>query len=477
MRSLLATAIALAAAVGCVSKHAATADVAATRETPPLTVEQRQKNIDSFDVVWTTIRDKHFDPKYNGVDWNAVRAELRPKVEVATSTNEARGVMQEMLERLGQTHFEIIPAAVYRQVSSAKRSTTSQPKPATSLADNDGGDDEDDSSLERGASGISLRLIDDKLLVTKVDSGSGAEKAGVKTGWELTAIRGKLVTPLLRSIGASYKAPVLRKAMQSRIVESALSGDVGETITATFDDGRGRAITSRLTLGERAGEASKFGNLPLMNVQTESTRIGDGKIEYFALSIFLDPARVMPKFHAAVEDAIGQAPADPAKGFILDLRGNPGGIGFMAVGMSNLFVSKSDQFLGQMTGRQGPMLRFVLNPQAITYTGPVAVLIDECSMSTSEIMAGGLKDIGRARVFGTRSAGAALPSIVEKLPNGDRFQYAIANYISASGKTLEANGVVPDEIVEPTQAALLAGHDLILESAVRWIKSKPLATK
>src|SRR4051794_35104759 len=63
---------------------------------PALTEDQRQKNIDSFDIVWTTVRDKHFDPNYNGVDWNAVRTELRPKVERAKSLGEARAVMQDM---------------------------------------------------------------------------------------------------------------------------------------------------------------------------------------------------------------------------------------------------------------------------------------------------------------------------------------------------------------------------------------------
>ena len=50
-----------------------------------------------------------------------------------------------------------------------------------------------------------------------------------------------------------------------------------------------------------------------------------------------------------------------------------------------------------------------------------------------------MKDVKRARIFGTRTAGAALPSVISKLPNGDGFQYAIANYISEGGKPLEGN--------------------------------------
>jgi carboxyl-terminal processing protease len=121
-------------------------------------------------------------------------------------------------------------------------------------------------------------------------------------------------------------------------------------------------------------------------------------------------------------------------------------------------------------------IKFVINPRAEVFKGPVAILVDGSSASTSEIFAEGLKDLGRARVFGTRTAAAALPSIIEKLPNGDGFQYAVANYVSEGGKPLEANGVIPDVEVKLTRKALLAGHDPVVDAAVDWIK-KQRATK
>jgi C-terminal processing protease CtpA/Prc len=87
----------------------------------------------------------------------------------------------------------------------------------------------------------------------------------------------------------------------------------------------------------------------------------------------------------------------------------------------------------------------------------VAILVDAHTGSTSEILSGGLKDIGRARIFGTRTAGAALPSVFKKLPNGDGFQYAIANYISEGGKPLEGIGVTPDQEVKATREAFWRG--------------------
>jgi carboxyl-terminal processing protease len=111
------------------------------------------------------------------------------------------------------------------------------------------------------------------------------------------------------------------------------------------------------------------------------------------------------------------------------------------------------------------------------YPGPLAILVDGLSLSTSEVMAGGMQDIGRARVFGTRTGGAALPSLIERLPNGDGFQFAVANYISASGRVLEGQGVIPDEEVSLDRATLLAGKDPVIEAAVRWIESQPAASK
>jgi carboxyl-terminal processing protease len=99
-------------------------------------------------------------------------------------------------------------------------------------------------------------------------------------------------------------------------------------------------------------------------------------------------------------------------------------------------------------------------------------LVDEMSMSTSEILAGGLRDLKRVRIFGTPTPGAALPSHIEKLPSGDRFQFAVANYISAGGDVLEGVGVAPDELVKPDRAALLAGRDPVIEAAVTWINSQ-----
>ncbi len=163
-------------------------------------------------------------------------------------------------------------------------------------------------------------------------------------------------------------------------------------------------------------------------------------------------------------------------GFIVDLRGNPGGIGIMAMGMAGWFIAQPDQKLGTLFMRD-TKLNFVVNPRAATFAGPLAILVDGTSASTAEIMAEGLKDLGRARIFGTHTAGAALPSVFEKLPDGDGFQYAIANYISEGGKPLEGLGVTPDVEKPISREALLAGQDPARDAAVAWIEGRKQAAQ
>jgi carboxyl-terminal processing protease len=90
------------------------------------------------------------------------------------------------------------------------------------------------------------------------------------------------------------------------------------------------------------------------------------------------------------------------------------------------------------------------------------------SISTTEIFAGGMQALGRARVFGVQTAGQALPSVPERLPNGDILYHAIADFLNPFGKTLEGAGVTPDTRVPLTRAALLKGRDAAMDAAIQW---------
>ena len=210
-----------------------------------------------------------------------------------------------------------------------------------------------------------------------------------------------------------------------RVVTRNLKGPAGEPVKLSVLDANG-ARRSRSARDSGAGKVIEFGNLPRSRLVFESRAL-DGGIGYIRFNEFLDPVSIMPQFEAAI-DRFAKAP-----GIVLDLRGNPGSIGVMAMGIAGFFVDKPGLKLGEMK-MQDTTLKFVIFPRATVYKGPLALLVDSGSASTTEILAQGLQDLNRARIFGTTTAGAALPSDIIRLPNGDGFQFAQASYTSDKGR-------------------------------------------
>jgi len=165
-----------------------------------LTPEQRQLNIDSFEQVWRTVRDKHWQVKPAGLDWQAVHDELRPAIEKADSMESARAVMNDMLGRLHQTHFGIVPAELYADV---------------------GGENQ----AHDRTTGLDVRVVESQVLVTSVETGSPAARAGVQRGWQMVQIAGVDLAPVVRKLNETYGKSSLREIMLRRAILSRLEGD------------------------------------------------------------------------------------------------------------------------------------------------------------------------------------------------------------------------------------------------------------
>lgn len=406
-----------------------------------LSEERIEAHIESFDFVWTTVQDRHWDPAHlESVGWSAARDELRPRVEQATTDAQAMDAMIDLLDRLRLSHYQIIPAAVY--------------------------DDEVRASGD-GVTGISVRIIDGKPTVFRVAPDSPASEAGIKPGWIITSIgdRNDMDEAMERFRQREAVTGDRPGVFASLILEAQLAGPVGDTLELGFLDGDDNARVIELTLGESPDPLFEAANLPAMPVHISSSVLDDS-IAYFTFSAFMDPARLMSEFESAVNTA------RELDGLIIDLRGNVGGIIALCNGIGGwLLTDTPSAELGRLITRTNDF-KLVMNRRANPLGKPVAVLIDERSISSAEILSGGLKDTGVARVFGATSAGMSLPSVVQKLPNGDSFQFAISNYVSASGRELEKNGVEPDVTAPITREALLAGNDPALEAALRWIRAQ-----
>jgi len=398
------------------------------------------QQLETFDAVWKTVADKHWNPKQlealpGGGSWEGLRESYRQRVQAANGQAEVRSILREMVAKIGKSHYAIAGLELKGTKGMRQGGGT--------------------------APGFRVGLVEGKVVVTGLSPGM----TSVGMGWELLGVDGM---PVIKTIEA---AETLQTGLRlHQMLQTQIGGFSGQVVAYDFVTAAGVKKTVRVTIPQGDGSAG-FGFVQGMNVQREFALIGKTKdIGYFRLDMFLDVVRVLPQFQKAIEQCA------KCRGFVIDLRGNPGGVAVMANAMSGWFIKDSDVKLGTMYQR-GVELKFAVIPRLNGFEGPLAILVDGASASTSEIMAGGLQDLKRARIFGTRTAGAALPSIIETLPNGDLFQFAVANYVSESGKELEGVGVKPDVEVAHTLAALRAGKDRPIEATINWIYANPVSTR
>jgi carboxyl-terminal processing protease len=404
---------------------------------------QAPQAAETFDAAWTIIKNTHFDKTMNGLNWDAVRDELRPRATTAKTPTELRAVIRDMLGRLGLSHFALIPSGP---------ETTS-----------DGNTTSGDTS---GDPGIDVRLIDHELVITAVDPDVAAR---VRPGWRVAQIGPAKVSELLQKLSEADNER-LQKVEAWRVAQTRLRGPAGSTVDVTFEDAQGTPVKVSLLRHTESGSPVTVGNLPTMYVRVDhekkSTPSG-GTAGVIKFNVW------MTAVDAEFQQAIDQFRR--ADGIIIDLRGNPGGLAAMLMGISGHFLSERVT-LGVMKTRDNE-LRFASNPRLVTasgervqpFAGPLAILVDSMSVSASECFSGVMQSIGRARIFGQTSMGQALPALFDRLPNGDVLIHAYGDFVTATGTRLEGKGVIPDEPVPLDRRDLVAGRDRTLEAALAWI--------
>lgn len=406
----------------------------------------------TFDSAWSTINRTYYDSTFRGIDWPGVRSELRPRAAASRTVGELRATIRSMLARMGESHFGLIPAEI-----------------AKATGDTD--EDESDADAVAGDVGIEVRIVEGAPVVWRIDSGGPAYAAGVRTGWIIGAVDGFSVAP---AVTAAMALPDPRDRNEAFRLAGArlrqrLDGDSGATVSAAFIDGVGRSIQLEITRRREPGEIARFGNLPPLNVMLTRSRIpaASGCVGYINFNIWLTPI-------SAAFDSTMQELSD-CRGIVLDLRGNPGGIAGLSMGIAGYFVD-SIVPLGMLKTRRNE-LRLVTNPRRVSLSGrvvrvydrPLAILVDRESVSTSEIFAAGMQYLGRARVFGDTTSGQALPALMKRLPNDDVLMHVFSDYTLPDGTRLEVRGVIPDQLRPLTRADLLAGRDAVLLDAVDWL--------
>jgi carboxyl-terminal processing protease len=389
----------------------------------------------------------------NGVDWNAVRDSLRPRAQMSGSIVELRQVLTAMLSQLGESHFAVIPREAITAFPSDPSATGRVP----------------------GDLGIELRLVGRpaQLLVSKIDSGSPAHTSGIQTGWQLAAID---TLDVARSLAASMQAAEgrARQLALGRLVmqmQAAMRGAADSAATLVLLDHQGQSRRIPLKRRVSPGEAVRYGSLPLTMalVQFVKHDTPSGCVGTIRFNSWM-PA-VAAQIDAAVDTLRGCA------GMVIDLRGNTGGVLNMVVGIAGHFLSSPDT-LALLKARASQQY-LVANPRFSNasgervqpFSGPLAILVDELTGSTSETFTAALQSLGRARVFGDTTAGQALPSTTTTLPSGDVFLMAVADILGPRGARIEGYGVVPDVVIPITRTGLAAATDFVLDAALKWVVS------
>jgi carboxyl-terminal processing protease len=398
---------------------------------PPEHEREQRKSI--FDTAWRLVRDKHFDKTLGGLDWDSTRGKYEPLAVNAPNAATFYRMLNQMLGELGQSHLDVTGPGAERVPGDAAHEP---------------GD---------GETGLTVRLLDGKPTVTAVRPGSAADRAGLRPGFLITHIGGW--APPAHPASARPLRPVEERFYARLGMARRLSGPPGSKVTVRYLDQQDRPGEVVLVREAQATRAIQIGMLAPLHPEVRVTQVGDVGIITF--NLFLAEG-VLPDVQRAIDRFRGNG----ARAIVFDLRGNPGGLGAIAIPIAARLTDRP-LTLGTLQFRDHKQVYTAAPSIGVKpFLGRVVVVTDEGSASTTEIFAAGLQEAGRAIVVGDGTLGAALPSVVEALPGGAVIQYAVADFKTPKGISIEGRGVQPDRRVQETRGALLGARDPVLDAAL-----------
>ena len=343
-----------------------------------------------IDEAWQIVNREYVDPSFNRIDWLEVRQQLLSKEY--SSPEEAYTELRNALEKLNDPYTRFLDPKQYERLTNQ-------------------------TAGELSGVGMQLTLDEKTRQITVVNpiKNSPAMEAGIQSGDRILAIDGE-----------STQGMTVEKAAEK------IRGRVGTSITLTISRDEAQQFDLTLTRARIELEAVRY------RLNTE----GDRQIGYIQLQEF--------NSHAAeqMQEAIKELLAQNVDGFVLDLRGNPGGLLRSSIDIARMWVDSGA--IVSTIDRHGKSQEIRANHTALTDL-PTVVLVDDNSASASEILAGAMQDNKRAMVMGTRTFGKALVQSVFSLSDGSGLAVTIAHYYTPNGTDISQKGVTPDISIELTQ--------------------------
>jgi len=358
-----------------------------------------------FNLTWREIRDSYYDSSMNNQRWMRWKEHYRGKIN---TDEDAKVAIATMLESLNDPYSNFMSKEEFAEQNI------------------------DIDSKVTGI-GVNIASIDGKIYILGVVDGSPAQASQLKIGDIILKVNG---------------VDMSGKAISE--VASAVRGPVNSVVEIVILRENNK-ITKKLKRKE-------------IKVKTVKSYVDkeDKNLGYIQITTFIG-ASTAKEFVEALEKT------EHAKGLIIDLRGNPGGLLPNAVFISNMFIEGGNEIVS-IIGRNGYRNRIKAQNTQININKPVIVLVDGGSASASEILSGALKDYHKAKILGTRTYGKGMVQQIVPLPNGTGINLTIAKYLTPSGTDINKKGIEPDIKVELTIDDLKSNNDRQLIVAKNELK-------
>ncbi len=344
------------------------------------------------DEVWQLVDREYVDGTFNHVDWQATRQSLLS--QNYTSKQQAYDAIRAALKQLGDPYTRFLDPKNYQALT--------------------------EQSIVGQLSGIGIQLKQNaktnELVVEETVANTPALKAGIKAGDRILAIDGKSA-----------------QGMKVEDASKLIRGKAGTPVTLRI---------ARLGQSEFDVKITRA-NIEVPKVSYDLKQESSRRVGYIRLDEFSASAP------AQMRRAIQDLKAKQVDGFVLDLRGNPGGLLVSGVEIARMWLDKGA--IVRTVDRVGGKEELKANQTALTKK-PLVVLVDGNSASASEILTGALKDNKRAVVVGSTTFGKGLVQQLHRLSDGSGLAVTIEHYFTPNGTDINHKGIQPDVRIDLTQA-------------------------
>ena len=382
-----------------------------------------------FERTWRDVRDHYYDPSFNGVNWDDIRTRYRPRIEAAKDDQEFYMLMSQMTGELHDAHTRFNSPEQWKNYK----------------------------KQQGVSSGISVDDVDGKAVVTAVRRDSSAARSGIEPGMVILSVDGKPIAERVSEIEKSKPPSSSERATRMLSYGRLFAGPPGSELRLTLEraDGSRFDVTLRRQIYSSASEVS-----------TDVLPSGNAYIRFDGFQ---------PAITKGFRQALERFRNTP--GLVIDLRRNGGGDLGVLLPIASYFFDKKTLFAKDQTRSGKPLSEFagifrlplelyVGRPGDQIYSGPVVILVDARSASSSEVFAAGMQDSRRAKIVGSQSCGCVLGIAKPRvMKGGGVLEMSEVLWFSPKGRKLEGTGILPDENVAPTLSDLQKKHDPAIEAA------------